>query len=74
VHNLRRDIEDVVDDEDLDDVQKLNVVLKSMKSEVIIDSQNSNNEEYGAMKNDVQLLKEILHYEKIKVKSDPNCL
>ncbi|KXZ75600.1 hypothetical protein TcasGA2_TC031585 [Tribolium castaneum] len=54
--------------EDVQDVEKLNVVLKSMKSEGVSESGS----EFQAIKGDVQLLKQILQYEKVKVKAEPD--
>ncbi|XP_044271356.1 snRNA-activating protein complex subunit 4 [Tribolium madens] len=62
-------LKNVVDHGDVQDVEKLNNMLKTMKSEAIPES---GNDEYQAIKGDVQLLKEILQYEKIKTKSDPD--
>lgn len=54
---------------DVEDVKKLNVVLKTVKSEIVKDSSSS---EYQAIRSDVQLLKEILKYEKVTIKTDPD--
>ncbi|KAJ3662354.1 hypothetical protein Zmor_006708 [Zophobas morio] len=64
------DNENIVTNDDLQDVETLNTLLKTLKSEANT-GPSCQNDEYQAIKGDVQLLKEILQYEKIQVKSDP---